>query len=661
MPQDYIYTGFWIKHDGSAKGGIITLTNIWATVVLGALGLLLTIAQSRSWIITRNIFRRSRGIHLEDSLDDISQWSALKIGWSHIRSSPMLQACFGRKQIHEDRERPDYRTSPWIGLLAVFSVILFGCLGIFLSWLLTHGWEGTPEVRSKQTDACRDIWDKSASQNVSSILSDVVLAESAWATCSGREETISYCDQNFDGLKQYSTSIEARCPFASGICIDNHPIVSFTRTNLTPHDLGINSRLKLAVSHRLTCSAISTTPFIYSGPETYKGSFLFSIQNPELVDNNTAEFNETLLSNMWTDNHFGSGREMLDRGHSFVFEVLPRSVPGSSTNQQSIHPLLKRSDGKTFAFVLKAGAIMYHDNAPITDPLFSATGAWDTALPPGEKPVYFVPDKETAVLGCIEQFQVCFETESGLKCYPWMKGITGYTNSMARDLLNKFGDKLAFDYFAIFDRLLELETSSILSFLQKTTRLGRPMLMAPMVIAPGTPQIAEIDGTRQWTRELEVLLAKATIWQNMCIKDIVQNLDSHENSTLLSSGSGNLTLMKLCDRILFTNGDYTNIDVMWTAISMGTMVILCIFSHPAIHVPCVDKIFDWSGSLKSSGRVVAGVARALWDALRQRRSPWIRWMTKPRPVGTNLRMNAILTGRTQPNDQEEVDDPIPGP
>jgi hypothetical protein len=100
--------------------------------------------------------------------------------------------------------------------------------------------------------------------------------------------------------------------------------------------------------------------------------------------------------------HFGFGREMIDRGNPFLLKILPiYDFRITSKSTKLIHPLLKRSDGKTFVFFLKAGATMYRDSIPITDPLFSATVPWITTLPPPEKPAFYVLDREAAAIGSL--------------------------------------------------------------------------------------------------------------------------------------------------------------------------------------------------------------------------------------------------------------------
>jgi hypothetical protein len=173
MPLDYIYTGVWLKYDDPAKGETLTVTNLTALFILGGLMILFAITQSRTWIIIGYIFKKSRSLHLQDDLDDVSQWAAMKIWWEYIKQAPLFR-CLGRSDpTQQSRGILDYNVSPWIGLGAILNTLFFASGGVMIPWLLADGWLGAPEVRSQQTGRCVDAWAEYMPENVTSALSGI--------------------------------------------------------------------------------------------------------------------------------------------------------------------------------------------------------------------------------------------------------------------------------------------------------------------------------------------------------------------------------------------------------------------------------------------------------------------------------------------------------
>jgi len=476
--------------------------------------------------------------------------------------------------------------SPWIGLGAILNTLLFVGGGVVIPWLLVDGWLGAPEVRSQQTNRCVDAWAEYMPENVTSALSGILLPEAAWEACYGKKKSNSYCDPNFAGIEGYSLKIGTDCPFPAAICLRDQPTLTFTRANVIPHTLGINSRLSMTVSHQITCGTISMDPFIYQIPQPpsmqpYRGNFTFSIQNPLLV-NHPSQLNPDLSLNMRTDNSLGSGLEMVEKGNGLLLSILP--VPYFKTTRETsnlIHPLLRQRDGQTFVFVFRTGATLQFSTRPISDPFFSASTLW-------EDPLFYVPDREATAIGCIERFQVCFDSKSagGYRCYPWMSALMDYPKEMAPELLLSFGSELMSDYVSVLMRNLEILSSSLLDFLQRRTNLRRPLLAPQMRLNPTNPgMIYNIDSARQWILELDALFSKAMVWQRMRTFSIINNNNDYSNSTLLPPGKPSAA--SLCGRILLINGDYTNISWPGIWIMIGILLMLCLISY-------ADFFIEWS-------------------------------------------------------------------
>jgi len=455
--------------------------------------------------------------------------------------------------------------------------------GVIVPWLLADGWLGAPEVRSQQTDRCVDAWAEYMPENVTSALSGILLSEAAWEACYGEKKSNSYCDPNFAGIEGYSLEIGTDCPFPVPICLRNQPTITFTRANVTPHELSINSRLSMTVSHQITCGAIWMDPFIYQAPQPpnmqpYRGNFTFSIQDPSLV-NDPSQLNPDLSLNIQTNNSLGSGLEMVEKGSGLLLSILP--VPYFQITRETsdlIHPLLRQPDGQTFVFVFRAGDTLQFSTRPITDPFFSASTLW-------QDPSFYVPDREATAIGCIERFQVCFDSKSagGYRCYPWMRALMDYPKEMAPELRLSFGLELMMDYVSVFTRNLEILSSSVLHFLQRRTNLRRALLAPQMRISPISPgMIYNIDSAQQWILELDALFSKAIVWQKMRTLSIIDNDNDYSNNTLLTPGKPSTA--SLCDRILLIDGDYTNINWLGIWIMIFILLLLCLISYADVFI-----------------------------------------------------------------------------
>jgi hypothetical protein len=192
MPQDYVYRGVWWKHDNPAKGLTWTVTNFEALIVFAALATLFTFAQSRTWVIIRYLYGKSRPIHIPDHLDEASQWDALQGCWAYVKKTPMFRCLRTSSPTQQHRHPLSYKSSPWIGLWATLSALVFIVGGGVISWLLADGWLGALEVRSRQTDKCID-----ARLNGSIDMYTVVLVNANWDACYGGKDPNLYCDPNF--------------------------------------------------------------------------------------------------------------------------------------------------------------------------------------------------------------------------------------------------------------------------------------------------------------------------------------------------------------------------------------------------------------------------------------------------------------------------------
>jgi hypothetical protein len=638
MPSKYVYQGVWTKWDGRPWKQIWTVTNLESIFIIGAFAALLAVAQVRAWVIVRYLFiRYTRPNRLPDDLEVLSQSTALKITWHVFR-----KIC-GRSGHHRNEQNWEYKLPAWIGFWATLNILGFAMAGVMLPWFLVDGALGSPEVRSRATETCNDSWLEGFP--ASFINSNLLLSSSIWDNCHEKANVDSYCDPNFKSLNFYETSLRSGCIFPQHICLKDQPVATFTRANITTHDLGLNSKSKMTVSHRVSCSPVSLDSFIRpnsrSDEADVDGSFVLSIQNPQLY-HNSPQASLGLDLDMSTNNSFDSGLEMFESRSLFSVQVLP-SLDSIAINETSkyIHPLLRSPDAQTFLLVVKAGRTLYSSLKPVTDPLFAASKLSNMINYPQTE--FYISDREAAGIGCIEQTQVCLQLPLGPKCYPWTQNLWDFPENLLKELYQLRDMELITDYMAIFWRNLESDVG-IQYYLRR--RLGFPQFLNidrhSFTPSGDVLVVREFDPERQWISEMETLLGKVVVWQKISTLAIVQNGLDYTNNTPFTSSEASL-----CNRILLINGDYTNISVVGLWVTVGILMLICLISYGDMFP---NDIFQNICSL---------VKEKIWGLGIMGTGKWcLRHMTKMRGMPRqDVRLRTLST-QAPPSPDEDPDDPI---
>lgn len=560
-----------MKWSGDPWTKIWTAPNFNAVIIMGIITILLTVAQSRTWVIIRYLFLRvTQPNRLADGLENLSQLAALKITKKFLCKHLLPSRCHSQRP----RAQPwEYRLPLFIGIWATLNALGFIVAGISLPWFLTDGAFGAPEVRSQQTNQCTSIWAGGTPAEFTN--SNILLASSMWEQCQDEKNVDSYCDPSFASMRTYDTSFESGCIFPSQVCLEGHPTVTFTVANMTARDLGTNSKLKMTVSHRIRCSPISLSPFITMTKRPGDASpYTMSIRDPG--SKNASEYQLKLDLNMWTDNGPDSGRKMYERRSAFSAKILPRLGSNITSNASNhIHHLLRVSDAQTFVLVLKAGGSWY--SSPITDPLFEAA---EIAPYSG----IYVPTREATGIGCAEQTQTCIELPSGHKCYPWtsaLKDPEEIPRTMLKELIQFNDVDTVMEYMTVFWKYLEgnFGEQGLQFFLRRYLFFSDSLLVKRFIIDPYPSfYIKDIDPRHQWISELNALFHKARYWQKLSILGIVRNNIDRKNDTLYDRGY-DYSLYSLCNKILFIDADSTNINWVGMWATIGALLVLCMISY----------------------------------------------------------------------------------
>jgi hypothetical protein len=545
-----------------------------------------------------------------------------------------------------------YGLPEWVGLWATLNGLGFIVAGVILPWILTDGALGAPEVRSRQTYNCQDAWAKGFPGEF--INSNLMLSSSIWEQCHDEKNDNSYCDPNFAGIGAYVPSFKSGCIFPSQICLKDQPIATFTRANVTAHDLGINSIIKMTFSHRIHCSPISLEPFIRKSNlpanVTDYGNFTLSIQDPRSY--NLSDFSKGLQLGMWTDNSPDSGLEIWKRRSPFYsFQVLPgiqsrvnlESTEGTNPPlrvqpPEHIHPLLRVPNARAFVLVFKAGGLLYDSSSPITDPLFAAHKFLYSK--------YYYADREATGIGCGEQTQFCVEFLSGIKCYPWTKSLWDFPRHLGKDVQQLKDPELPIEFARVFMRNLENTLDNGLQyFLQRRLHLPNPLLVRPMAIdVYRNSFITDIDIEHQWISELGALFDKAMYWQKITTLAVVQNTLDRKFNTPIDP-----RIYSLCDKILFIDADFTNINWIGMWISVGVLLLFCMISYGI-------SLLTWASENK-----VNLLNREVWRQLRINTSKWVQKMSD-RIGGISHQDSSVKLGtlsiQAPRSPDEEPDDPV---
>jgi hypothetical protein len=646
MPAAYVHQGVWHKWNGQPWTRVWTLTNLNAVIVTGLLAFLFGATQFRSWIIIRHFFIRwTQPIRFEDGLDVLSQIEAAKIGLQSIH-----RWLFQRRRPQHSSTTQEYDYPAAIGLLALFNFLFFLAFGIFLAWFLTDGALGAPEVKSRQQPDCLDLWSGDIPDIVSN--NDVALAKSIWERCNDKSSGDTYCDPGFAGPNGYVFSGWSQCIFDPSICLQGHPSVAFTRSNITAHDIGINSNTKMTTSHRIVCSPISLTPFVRNitlpaGSAEAYGNFTISIQDPRFF-NHSQDYNPLhhieFDVNLWTDNGPLSGMEAFLKRISASLHLLPApSILNPARDPyEEMHPLLKIPGTQTFVLLLKIGRTMYLSPRPINDPLFAAH------IPKRDWESYWVPDREATGIGCVEQNQICMTLPTGIKCYPWTKSVKDIPTEVFTDVERFYNNATLEEYVRVFYR--HLQSSSDQNGLQRFLRRQITLQNPPLVIRSTlmAPQryfsIREIDTEMQWVSELAALFAKFMYWQKLETRRTVQNTIDHRNGTP-TSGSY-LEPFLLCDMILLTDSDFTNINWSGMWVTLVVLTAVCLFSYKV-------EFDEWQSQNKDTWKKLREGFQSGIDNWTRRCRGLIFRPRQDAPVG----LDELQTQPPVPPEDEDPDDP----
>ncbi len=417
----YVLRGVWKRYDeGQWKSSKLTLGNFATVIIIAGLTALIALAQTQSWAIARYIIAqykkspRLAGDPTPDPLLELSQWEAIEIVVSKLSES--FSRILARIWRREENIQPedDPVESPLFGFTSIVVILFFLFIGSAAPWWITEGALGTPIVKSKITEECINY------DNPSHLLDTwnrETRADEIFSLC--RDELDAGCDSPYWlSNPQITKTRPATCPFKGGICLNDAPSFQITHWNISAFEMGVNSRSKLLVNQRLTCSPISLDPFLWG----YQDASIIYVQRFD-ADTMIRSNVSLILSTKNCPNKISnesSGALMFEAKGPWDLTVLPRYLAGANLFEPlKLNELLQSNDSRPFLVIHRAGDAQYLNN--IDDPFFSAHNRIDSDTS------HTCADYEATGLGCVEQLQYCFPTSQlPIYCTDWGAGSDQY-------------------------------------------------------------------------------------------------------------------------------------------------------------------------------------------------------------------------------------------
>jgi hypothetical protein len=567
--ESYVLKGVWKRYDhGQWSNSKWTLGNFSALIIMACVTALIALAQTQCWAIARYIIAQyKKSPRLPDDptpnpLLKLSQSEAIEIVLSPLSES--LSRILARICRRERRTHPqDDPVEPRLfGFASIVVILFFLFIGFATPWWLTEGALGTPIVKSKIAEDCvnsesplhlTDTWNRQTR------------ADEIFNLC--RDDLNAGCDSPYWlSNPQITKTRPITCPFEGSICLNNTPSFQITHWNISAFEMGVNSRSKLLISQRLTCSPISLDPFLW---KFNNGSIIYvqKLDADAMIRPNVS----LVLSTQNGPNKFSnerSGALMFEAKGPWDLTVLPRHLLGANLFEPlKLNELLQRNDSRPFLVIHRAGDAQYLQD--IDDPFFSAHNLIN---PDG----HICADYEATGMGCVEQFQYCFPpSQLPIYCTDWGAGNdqhfqmltylwTQYTQANEYEgplhsLLEHSNDQHLLSINEMVNLFKNFQSRfGIYEYLSMRIDLHK---MVPLTRRKGLTlnyNLRSLDSVNeQWIIEVETWFMKAYLSGILTIQDgalfALSDIDSGFSPEYIRE-------WQLCGRILFHNQDFTNIN-----------------------------------------------------------------------------------------------------
>jgi hypothetical protein len=552
MANTFAYQSVWRDHSlPPHKGWLLTVTNNQAIVLIALISILLAFTQTRSWVIIRNLLilitRPSVQLPGEDhAAKGLSQGAALRILCSKSERRKRAEQMKG--------------ISVLFGIVALVNIMVYTAAGVILPWALAGGNE-TPVVKSKATDSC------TGSEPIGLRLVTIAgLADSFYKQCwLDRVDLPDACAgiRPISGVRPVLWGkFDSHCPFSGNICIENTSSASLLHT-ISPRDIGVDSKSKAILSHRLTCVPINLDPFTY--PTGLANQSIVSFMDPKTgtIGSDVSRPYSIALQTLNGPNKLSaekSGRIVADSAIEKDFGILTTLLPTMEAGtepeiRQRLHPFLRRGDSSVFIIAVRKAAV--RTQSPIEDPFLAAHDYYPAVNS-------YVADQELTALGCFEQFVLFPGKEPNRELNIAARLDNVDFSVLIRMLLELKDNEAALDFLPVTLKIMKW--ASVLTWLRIQ---GGAATLSPMFIT---------NSASQWSLIVQAWFETAFVNARYVFIESLYPDNGLVKKPEDSEQEDDAAFRSLCSRLLLRDSDYTNFYFIWLVTSVTGLIILSLFS-----------------------------------------------------------------------------------
>ena len=651
--NDRVFRGVWqlFEKPGFSRQ-ILTLSSYEALFVMAALLILIEYTGSRLWVIFRFIVYNARKpVHMNGTGDDpllhLSRGHALVNTFTLAeKTARWLVRLKGRSELSEPNLQHDPAQSPWFGIAALVNISIFLILGISLPIALTDGTFGAPIVKSRPM---RPVNESKVYRFVT-YAGSLTKADSIFTMCDNKLYESCFRDYYFSTPNIVKRRLD-QCPFPGPIWDGRTKPLEITHFNISAYELGINSPSKLRMSHRATCVPVEAEKFLIWDKNKTRSwvSARTTLDSISLKNNYAIELRTlngpNILSNRSSGREAGRSRGITDG--SVLPTVDGTIIVGEAEGPEYLHQHLRRDDGRAFLIVHRAGLTVY--DRTVDDPFFAAHNEVGSIFPNNGSG--YLPDYEATTMACLDQWQYCVAGKSKIHCTEWGNGTNILTYLLVLFLLND--DIVPFkdtdvDYDARMNSVLMdtdvqaivMEALGIMDqatdtiSLHQSLALRNRMLPRSALLRDQLNPQHTLYGDDEWSKEVEVWFLKAYL--DMILRarlGATHPVYPGIGPRILDIvGSNAIEDWSTSGRVLFRNGNYTNINWIGFCAVMGGAIFICLTSYQ------IERIFDLGGRIPGAAVHQARILKIKIPFLRQQVSSMLPGPRRPLwlPILTQL-------------------------
>lgn len=655
------WRGLWRDHSQSRyQSLVLTLSSYQALFLLAILSAFIAYTQTMVWIIIRFLMIR---IYSPNRLDDSEDPKSLR----NLSQARALKVLLFKEEIRID-DNTMTPISKWFGIAAISNILVFILLGAFVPYYLT-GSSGPNQVQSQTTLNCTDSSGIStnAMQLAVSFYVQCLLNSSADTSACG-----GYAGRMVENRQHLNFSLDPECPFEEGSCAffsrtfrlphgqsfhveGINKAVRFAYLDMQPADYGLNADSRVRQSHSLTCAPLMVNkfriPFNWSVPNSNNVT-VYWVGYPPGSFNASEKYTTDGESNVY-HNPPPLFSVNLDLTFTLYELTLYRYLTDYDLGMriENYHSRLRRNDSDAFLVRFTYGTLL-------GDSLLGLP-KWDPAFAFVHEPSLMLRGASTTVLGCFEQYQLCFDDI----CTSWTSGEDAISG-LAQSLQSHYSSDTLSEIIDVHELLIRI--SKLQNFMKSHN--GSPSLMHSIHnkipqrdMRPGDQPKAPDQWyweVRSWF-EISLLAAKLSLLESSHWTETGTNLASNHSEANDDAG-------QLCNKVLFLDDSSTNITFIELVTISSGLLVICLIASTGSIIKAINSVWEkvikpvCEKGVKKYQRVRAAFKILRNDLLRKLQISWtlVRTDSKRRVKGPKLSFRNIFSLSRTPRTSDFNDDGI---